>query len=274
LTWSRRLSPIRWAGAVVQDLRDLHKSRHVVWNFVTGQLKIRYQRSALGFLWTLLNPILMMTVLTLVFSQVLRWDKPITDYALYLFSGMIPWQFFAACVDNGSRSLICNEHLIRKVPVQKMIFPLSDVLVAGANMIFAMIALSILAQLFGAQLHVQLVLLPVGLLLLGMFAYGTTLVAMTLVVRFRDFEHMLGVFLQAFYFMCPILYPPQMVERYRPLLQLNPMTHILGFFQGAIYDGTWPSGWSWLAAWASAVGMLVIGYVIYKWYEDEYIFRL
>lgn len=263
------LRPVR---AIVNDVRQLHRFRFVLSNFVTSQLKVRYQRSILGFLWTLLNPILMMTILTLVFSQVM--NIPIREYAIYLFSGMIPWQFFAASVANASRSLINQEYLIRKVSVQKLVFPLADVLVSTVNMCFAMLALFILLQFFSPDLHVQLVLIVPGTIMLLTFGFGVSLLAMTAVTRFRDFEHMIGVFLQAFYFACPILYLPEMVGRYRWLLDLNPMTHLLAFFQAAFYYGAWPTSGTWAMAALSAGGSLALGYILYKRYEDEYIFLL
>jgi ABC-type polysaccharide/polyol phosphate export permease len=272
------LNPMRIAREIARDLRGLHYFRHAMANFVIGQLKVRYQRSALGFLWTLLNPILTMAVLALVFSQVLK--IPMHDYVLYLFSGMIPWQFFSACVENGSRSLIVREHLIRKVSVQKLIFPLSDVVVAAVNMCFAMTALFIILNCLGATgfvkvgLHVQLVLLPVGMLFLMLFSLGAALVSMTLVTRFRDFEHVIGVLLQAFYFACPILYTPDLLGDHASLLDFNPMAHLLAFFQHSMYYGTWPEPMHWVAGPASAIGMLVIGYVVYKRHEHNYIFLL
>ncbi|MFB3893959.1 MAG: ABC transporter permease [Phycisphaerae bacterium] len=272
------VNPLRIAREVVRDLRGLHYYRYAMANFVIAQLKVRYQRSTLGFLWTLLNPILTMTVLALVFSQIL--GTRLDDYVLYLFSGMIPWQFFSACVESGSRSLIAKEHLIRKVRVQKLIFPLSDVLVAAVNMCFAMTALFIILECLGAAglvkvaLHAQLVLLPAGMLFLMLFSFGAALVAMTLVTRFRDFEHVIGVLLQAFYFTCPILYTPKLLGDYAFLLRFNPMAHLLAFFQDALYHGRWTQPEHWVAAPASALGMLVIGYVVYKRHEHDYIFLL
>ena len=272
LPWRRQWSPLRWSEEVRQDLRSVYTYRFVLRNLVTTQLKIRYQRSALGFLWTLLNPIMMLSVLALVFSQVMRMD--LGKYAVYLFSGLVPWQFFAAAVLNGSRSLITHEVLVKKVNVKKLVFPLSDVAVAAVNMVFALTAMFILFQFLGARVHVQLVLLPAGLFFMAMFTFGIVLLQMTLVTYFRDFGHITGVLLQAFYFACPIIYPPEMVGRLQTILEFNPMTHLLRFFQCAIYYGTWPDPRTWLAAALSGLVSLVGGYLIYKRFERDYVFRL
>jgi ABC-2 type transport system permease protein/lipopolysaccharide transport system permease protein len=273
IAWTRRLSPLSLAPMIAEDVRELIRSRYILRNLVSSQLKVRYRRSALGFLWALLHPVLMLTVLATVFSKIMR--LPIEDYALYLFSGLIPWQFFAASIENGSRSLIDSEFLIRKVRVHKMVFPLACVTVAAVNMVFAFVALFVLFQFLGGSIHPQLVLVPVGVALLGLFAFGASLIVMTLLVWFRDTEHMIGVLLQALYFVSPILYQPNLLgERAVALIAWNPLTHFLAFFHAAVYDGVWPAAGTWIGAGLWTIAALGIGYTVYKANEHEYIFRL
>jgi len=270
--WPQRWSPLWWRQVLRQDLAGLRKHRFILRNLVSTKLKVRYQRSALGFLWALLHPVLMLSVLAVVFSQVMRIN--LAQYAVYLFSGLVPWQFFSDAVTNGSYSLITNEMLIKKVNVQKLVFPLGDLLVAAVNMSFAMGALFIVFCFVGARVHPQLILLPAGLVLLLLFTFGIVLLQMTLVTYFRDFEHITQVLLQVFYFACPIMYPPEMIGRYAGLLEWNPMTHLLRFFQCAFFYGTWPAPRVWLAAMISSLVSLALGYAVYKRYEHDYVFRL
>lgn len=272
VSWQRRWSPLHWWRMIRQDAHGLRKHRYVLGSLVATKLKVRYRRSALGFLSALMHPILMLSILTAVFSQIMRMD--VGKYALYLFSGQVPWQFFSDAVINGSRSFISNEMLIKKVDVLKLVFPLGDILVAVVNMLFAMTALFIVFQFIGAKLYVQLVLLPFGMIMLFLFAFGIVLVQMTLVTYFRDFEHITQVFLQAFFFACPIIYPARMLGRYSFVLQWNPMTHLLEFFRCAFYHGTWPSLNVWLAASAGTLVSATVGYAVYKWREQDYVFRL
>lgn len=276
LTLAQRVAPRRVAAAMVRDVRELHHFRFVLRNLVVNQLTIRYQRSFLGFFWTLLNPILMMTVLAIVFSNI--WRIPATQFAVYIFAGMVPWQFFSSTVVNGSRCLITAEYLIHKIHVQKMVFPLAETLVGLVNMCFAILALGLLLQVLHAGVGVQLVLLPAGIALLTLFTYGMTLVAMTLVTRWRDFEHIIGVILQAGYFFTPILYMPKDVGPLQSYLSLNPLTHILAIFQYALYYGPqqnlWPSMENWLIASISALAAAILGYGTYKVYEYDYVFFL
>jgi ABC-type polysaccharide/polyol phosphate export permease len=269
------LSGSYWSSQFRQDLADLGRFRHVLWNFVVTDLKVRYQRSTLGFLWTLLNPVMMMTVMALVFSEVMKWR--IEDYAIYLFSGFIPWTFFASAIVTGSRCLLTNEFLIKKVQVPKYLFPLRCLLVAKVNLVFEIVALCILFLFLGATYRVQLVLVPAGIVMLGVFTLGIMLISMTLVSRYRDFEHIIGVFLQAWYFLSPILYTEKYVEGYPLVLALNPMVYILRFFHDAFYyvpSPHWPDPSTWLAAMGVSVGTFLVGYVVYKRCEPHYVFWL
>lgn len=268
------LSPRRIADAVRADAALLWSNRFVLRNIVVSQLAVRYQRSSLGFLWTLLHPALMLTVLAVVFSHVMRVS--IDRYVVYLFSGMIPFQMLAGAMENGGRSMLLNESLIRKAPIQKLVFPVGDVLVATVNLLFATAALLVILLIFGgARLHATIVIAPAALALLMVFTLGVVLIAMTLVTLFRDFEHMISVVLQALYFCTPILYMrEQLPEWTRRLIGLNPMTQIVELFHHAYYHGAWPGAEVWAAAAGAALGALLVGYLVYKVYEHEYIFRL
>jgi len=269
------LSAGAWLGQVRQDLADLGRFRHVLRNFVVTDLKVRYQRSVLGFLWTLLNPILMMVVLAVVFSQVLR-TMGIEEYPLYLFSGFIPWIFFSSVIVSGSNSLLANEFLIKTVQVPKFLFPLRCLLVGLVNFVFEILALCILFVCFGEAFRVQVVLLPAAVVLLAVFALGIMFITASLVTRYRDFEHIIGVFLQAWYFLTPILYPESLVKDYAWLLRLNPMVYLMRIFHCTFYHhpASWPDPTTWLAAVVAAFGTLLIGYGIYKRCEPHYVFWL
>src|SRR4051812_29987420 len=118
--------PARWMAVVLDDARDMFKFWPVIQSMFVQELRVRYHRSVLGFLWTLLNPILMMTTLTMVFSQVFEiqdWRR----YAIYLFSGMVPWGMFAGSIGDCAFSIVTNEGLIRKIYLPKLVFPVVKV---------------------------------------------------------------------------------------------------------------------------------------------------
>ena len=265
----------RWLGMVAQDVRAVHRARYVLRNLIVTQLKIRYHRSALGFFWTLLNPVLMLGVQALVFSYIVKTSG--YPYAVYLFAGFVPWQFVATAIDNGSRSLLSSEGLIRKIAAPKLVFPLADVVVCLINMVFAMAALSFLFLFIWPHVYIQVVLIPVGTVFLCAFTLGLVLISMSLTTFFRDFLHLIPILLQAWYFASPILYPREALgadNHFARLLGYNPLTYFLAFFQHAIVFGTWPDARTWIIAPSVALAVLVAGYMTYKRLEHDYIFRL
>src|SRR5919112_1463240 len=160
-------TPIRWLAAMVEDRRGLVRFWPVVQNMVVQELRVRYQRSMLGFVWTLLNPILMMATQAVVFSQVLK--IPMRGYAVYLFAGMVPWGFFSGSLNECAYCIISNEGLIRKIYLPKLVFPLTRVLINLTTFVLSMGALFLLLKPMGAQFTPALLALPLVLVLFSAF---------------------------------------------------------------------------------------------------------
>jgi ABC-type polysaccharide/polyol phosphate export permease len=269
-----RANPIS-AGlsVVVNDARELVKFWPVLQNMVVLDLRIRYHRSVLGFLWTLINPILMMITLTAVFSQFQpgSWKQ----YAIFLFAGQVPWGLFAGSLSECSHSIIGNEGLIRKIYLPKLIFPLARVLVNLSTCVFSLVALYLVVWLLGPKFTTAMVMLPVALLLFAMFGLGLGLILAVCNTFFRDTTHLVGVFLQAWYFATPILYDAKMMSpKAQALFAYNPAFPFIKIFQTIIRDGLWPDLTLFLSAAGIATVSLGIGYVTFKLHEDKLVFRL
>jgi ABC-2 type transport system permease protein/lipopolysaccharide transport system permease protein len=265
--------PSRWLAAVVEEGRELVRFWPVVQNMVVQELRVRYQRSMLGFLWTLLNPILMMATLTLVFSQL--FEMPRGDYALFLFAGMVPWGFLSAGLSDCAFCIISNEGLIRKIYLPKLIFPLSRVLINLTTFILSMTALFLLLGPLGARFTLPMVLLPAVIALFFAFVLGLGMIVATLNTFYRDCGHLVAVVLQAWYFATPIIYyksrlPADAQWRF----WLNPAYPFIQLFQDIIKDGTWPYLHTFMIAAAIAAASLGIGYAAFKCNEDKLVFRL
>lgn len=262
-------------ASVANDWRELVRSRHAVRELVGANLRMRYQNSVLGFGWTLLNPVLQLIVLSFVFSRVLRFGD-MDNYALYLFCGLLPWQFFLASVNGSAGSLIGGQGLLRKLRVFMPVFPVSQVLIALVNLVFAMTALFVVLAIFmDAKVTVHLVVVPAGIVFLFMLALGIGMACMAITTMFRDFEHIISVVLSAGYFATPILYKPEHLgEDLSWLLDYNPLTWVLVFFRSGFYDNTWPPTEAWIVAPACGIGAMLIGYGLYKGVERELVFRL
>ncbi len=275
---SQRLlvGPRTWMLRLRRDGEELGRYRFAFANLVSSRFSVLYQRSVLGFFWTLLNPLLHLIALSAVFSLLL--GRPLREFVLYLFAGQLPWQFVTATLAQGSTSLIASQGLLRKIYVPKLLFPLTVAVVNALNLAFAMAALFVLLQLVGAPIFPQIVLLPVALGLVAAFAFGLSLALVVLSTVYRDVEHILGVVLHVWFFLSPVLWEPAVLARQHPiaavLIAANPMTHFLGLFHCILYYGTWPSVSLWLVTAGLATAAMALGYAVFKTAESRIAFHL
>ncbi|MFO0890142.1 MAG: ABC transporter permease [Isosphaeraceae bacterium] len=264
--------PSQWRRRLTEDREQLPRFWPVIHNLVSQELKVRYQRSVLGFFWTLVNPLLMMMTLSWVFSNLFG---EISNYTIYLFAGMVPWGLLSGSIGECATCIIANEGLIRKIYVPKLVFPISRLLINLVTTGLSMVSLFVLLGPLGARPSVAMILLPLALALFAMFSLGLGLMVATANTFYRDCGHLVGVFLQAWYFATPIIYrierfPESALWRFR----LNPAYYFIELFHDIIFAGRWPSLGHWLCASLIATVSLGIGYAIFKSSEDKMVFRL
>jgi ABC-2 type transport system permease protein/lipopolysaccharide transport system permease protein len=256
---------------LAEDRRQLVRFWPVVKNMVVQELQVRYQRSILGFVWTLLNPLLMMATLSWVFSYLV---KDVENYPIFLFAGMVPWSFLSISLNECSYCIIQSEGLIRKIYLPKLIFPLTRVLISLVTFVFSLGALFLLLWPLGARLAPSMLLLPLAILLLAVFTLGLGMIVATANTFYRDCGHLISVFLQAWYFATPILFPIETFKSAQWRLRLNPAFYFIELFHDVLFAGRWPRlGLVSIAA-GIAVASLGIGYAIFKSQEDKMVFRL
>src|SRR5262249_2524815 len=141
----------------------------------------------------------------------------------YLFSGLLAWTFFSGALASGATSMMENENFIKKIYLPKLIFPLSKVCLREVDFLFSLVALSLLGAVLGFGFSSAVLMLPAAMTILFLFTLGITIIASVLTVYFRDFQYLLGVFLQLLYFATPIMYPVSVLPKgYQEILKLNP----------------------------------------------------
>lgn len=265
---------------------ELYRARELVLNLIRRELKGNYRGTAFGQLWSLVNPLTVMAVYTVVFSLILRVQPAPGDpsglkvYALWLLCGLLPWTFFTGVVNGGMRTLIGNGDLIQKVA-----FPRSALIVSNSISLFVTwcIEMSVLvAALLIAGADV-LIWLPFVLLLMAsfwLFATGLAMMLSIANVHFRDTEHFVGVLLQVWFYLTPILYPISFVEaksqQYGPIVgsvsildvyELNPMAQFATAFRSLLYDNRFPEIGNVLVCFLLSLIVAVAGLFIFKRYE-------
>jgi ABC-type polysaccharide/polyol phosphate export permease len=254
-------------------LFEVFRYRSLLYNLTMSELKLRYRRSVLGFLWTLLNPLLMMTVMTLVFSRVMRMGTK--DYSVLLLAGLLPWTFFSQSINLSLMSIVGKGALLKKVYIPKAIIPLSAVLATLVNSSLAFFPLLSLTAIMGHKLTSAVLFLPVAMVILAVFAVGWSLLFSCLYVYFRDFGHMTEVLLQAWFYASPIIYTLEMVpEQYRDAFTWNPVTYFIECFRAPIFNGALPAAQAVGIALASAIASLVLGTIVFLRYENQFVLKV
>ena len=256
-----------------RDILSVYQRREVLINLVQADMKLRYRRSVLGYAWSLLHPVLTLAIMTLVFAKAM--NKPPRDYALYVFSGLLPWNFLVSGLWGAGISLITNEELLKKIYLPKLIFPISVTLARFADFIFNLMALFIIVSFISFHPSWALLLLPAAALLLFLFISAVAVAVSVINVYIRDTTHLISVLTQLGFYLTPILYPEKDVpEPFRFILILNPMTHIVRLFQSILSEGVVPDAAQWCIAILVTVTTMVFGYFIFARLERKLIFRL
>lgn len=254
-------------------MRNLLQYRDLVRELVTRDLKVRYRRSAIGFLWTMLQPLAMMLVLKVVFETAFRF--PVENYTVYVLAGLLFWNFFSQSITASMNSLRGNAGLLSKVPVPIEVFPLATVISGVINLLLALIPLLALMVLTGHPLKPALLFLPVAILLAAVFTLGAGLLLSPLAVFFADVIELVGVVMTLLLYLTPVIYPMSIVPaRFLWAVRFNPVRSILEVFRDPIYYGKVPP-WPHLAvALALAAGVLLIGFVTFRRSADRIPFHI
>ena len=220
-------------------MRDLFLHRDLIWHLVQRDLRVRYRRSTLGLLWTMLQPLLMMLILHVVFSHAFRVE--LYSYPVYALAGILFWNFFSQSIVASMNSLRGNAAILSKLPVPKAAFPVATVISGVVNLALAMVPLLAILIVTGHPLSWALLFLPVSILLAGLFTLGAGLLLSPLAVFFSDVVELVTVMLTLCMYLTPIFYPMSIVpDQFRWLVRFNPIRSILEVFRDHIYFGKIP----------------------------------
>jgi ABC-type polysaccharide/polyol phosphate export permease len=257
----------------VPFLSELYGSRNVLEQLIAQQLILRYRRTLLGYLWTLINPLLMMSVMAVVFSTLFKAD--LKTFAVFLFAGMIPWNFFSSVVTQTGTAFINNEGIIKKIYLPKVIFPLSIAFALLIDSLLSFAALFLIILLLGGSLSWSFLFLPVSFALLFLFAMGFGLIMSIVTVFFRDLQHVILIAMQGLFFLTPILYKHDaLAGKVAWLVKLNPVTPFIALFRVPIIDATIPDTTNLVWAASIAVAAMAAGLFVFLRQEKNIVFRL
>lgn len=248
------------------NLRELWQYRELLYIFVWRDIKVRYKQTVIGIAWAILQPLLLMVVFTVFFGALVGVPSDGVPYGVFVYAGLLFWNYFSTALTNASNSLIENENILKKIYFPRLILPLSPTLTPAVDFAFAtLVYVGILVYYHFQPTLTGVLLTPFLLLLTWMTAYGLGTLIASLNVKYRDLRYALPFFIQLLLFLTPVIYPVTLIgEKYRWLMALNPMTGIIDAARAGIL-GNRPIDWSLLITAALiSTSLLLIGVFIFR----------
>lgn len=240
-------------------------------SLITRDFKLKYRRSVLGVVWSVLNPLLMMCVLAAVFSFFLRFAN-IENYPLYLILGNTLFGVMSDSTNTAMRSIIESSSLLKKIRIEKMIFPLEKVLFALVNFCFALVAVAAVMIFFQVVPTLNILLLPLLLVYVLLFSAGLSLLLSALAVFFRDVIHLWSVVITAWTYATPLFYPVDILPEWMMTAeQFNPMYHYITYFRDIVLWGQTPSLELNLICFGMAAITFAIGFAVFRKLQKRFI---
>ena len=251
----------------------LKKYGFLIQQLVQRDFKVRYKRSVLGVFWSLLNPLLMLIVQYMVFSQLFRTD--IDNYPVYLLSGTVVFNFFSEGVGQALTSIVGNASLITKVYIPKYIYPVTRVLLSGINLLMSLIPLVIAALFTGEQVTKAYLMLPYILCCVMVFTIGLGMVLAAGMTFFRDVQFLWGVVSMLWMYLTPLFYPVSIIpDGFRQAVLANPMYLYVSAVRSIVMDAAAPRPMVLCGCTAAALVMLAIGCAVFKKTQDQFVFYI
>ena len=253
-----------------RNLLEMWKYRSLIIALMMRHLRARYRGSFLGFLWSFLNPLMLLAVYSLVFQYYMRFDS-VEHYSLFLFTGLLPWLWFSSGLLEATNSISAGGNLITKAIFPAHILPLVSVLTNLVHFILAIPVLLIFMFFSGIYPDISLIWLPLIVFFELIFLIGLSLMFSSLNVHYRDIQHILGNFMTLWFFLCPILYPIETIpEKFRFSMLLNPVALFTEMYQGVFLYGRAPELNSLIFTLSVSLLVFVLGNMTFNRYREEF----
>lgn len=230
--------------------KDLWRYRELFYILSWRDLKVRYKQTIIGVIWAVLRPLLTMMIFTFVFRNIAKFEPPPgINYAVLVFAGLLPWQFFSAGLTEASNSLIGNERLISKVYFPRMIIPAASVITSLVDFLISLGIMFGLLLWFGVMPSINLIFLPLFIIMAFFASFGAGLWLTALNVKYRDFKHVVPFLVQLGLYISPVGFSSDLAskiipEKFRLLYYLNPMAGIIDGFRWCFFGDKTPIYWS------------------------------
>lgn len=261
-------------------LQSFFKYLPLLFLLTSKDFKLKYRRSVLGVLWSMLNPLLLMVVFSAVFTVLLKVPPEGMPFPVYYITGSTIFSFFSDATSSAMVSVVSNSLLLQKVYIPKYIFPIEKCAFALLNTVFSTIAVFLVLifyMLKGAvQFHLTMLFIFIPVIFVFMFSVGVSLILSTLTVFFRDIIHMWGVLITILFHLTPIIYPIKILENYGigRIVKLNPLYYFIDDFRQLLVLGQLPPLEHFFISLGACVFMLILGFTFFKSMQDKFILQV
>lgn len=256
--------------SLTKHISNFLKYRYLLIQLVSRDFKVKYKRSLLGVVWSLLNPLMTMMILTLVFSTLFKSNIP--NFPVYFLCGYVMYNYFSESTSLALGSIYSNASLIKKVYFPKYMFPFSKSIFSLVNLCTSFLAVIIVMIATKTGFHPTMLLFFIPVIYIFIFGAGVSLILSTAAVFFRDLAHLYSIFLTALNFLTPIFYPIDILpESIRPIVELNPLTQTIEMFRQLILLNELPSIEQHVMLMSVSVLTLIIGIAVFYRKQDRFI---
>lgn len=253
----------------LEELRGIIQYKDLVFQLIRRDIISRYKRSALGIAWTMLQPLGMMIILSIVFSNLFNM---IRGYPIYILSGLLAWTFFSQTTTAAIHQIVWGAALFHRIYLPRTAFPVSAIGTGLVNLILGLIPLFVILLVLDFPITWNIIFLPIGILLLAAFALGIALILSTAAVYFPDVAEMYQIVLLGWMYLTPIIYPEEILPE--PLrfwlTNLNPMYYLIKIFHTLIYNGELPNMKIFLGSLFVSITTLIVGWLFFSKKADEF----
>ncbi len=263
----------RRGPVALEELRGIFRYRDLIFQLIRKDIVARYKRSVLGVAWTMIQPLGMMIILSVVFSTLFSQVK---GYPAYILSGLIAWTFFSQATSAMMTQIVWGGALLRQIYVPRTSFAVSSIGTGLTNLGISFVPLVFIVLIIGLPIRWSILFMPVSMLLLGAFALGVGLIISTMSIYFPDVADMYSLVLTGWMYLTPIVYPETLIpETYRYwFFHLNPMYYYVKIFRVPIFEGRFPDWDILLVATLISTITLIIGWLFFSKRSDEFAYHL
>jgi lipopolysaccharide transport system permease protein len=256
---------------LVESVQELWEYRDLLWLLTVRQVSVRYKQTVIGVAWVLLQPLVAMTIFTVIFGYFAKLSSNGLPYPVFAYSALIMWNLFSEGLSRAGTSLIADEKLITKVYFPRLIIPLSAVGSAWIDFAVSLFVLFPLILFYGLRPSVSLLLLPIAMILTMILSAGVGMMLAALNVRYRDFQYTIPFLLQVWLYASPVVYSAQIVpESVRSLYYLNPMVGLIELSRFAVTgQGTVDLQGLGISA-VAAIALFILGSTVFRWVERSF----